>query len=172
VPAGTADLVRAGLLEASADALAPLNRHSVKKGETLATIAKKLKVSRADLAEANYLSTRAKLTAGQQLIIPRAPTTLLALNPENPAPALETTPTPDATLAANVVPARPAPAPLEVAPTRVVHRVKKGETLFSIAKRYGTTVALVRQWNRLRGSAIQAGQRLTILRDRRSVATN
>jgi membrane-bound lytic murein transglycosylase D len=171
VPAGTADLVRAGLLEASADALAPLNRHSVKKGETLATIAKKLKVSRADLAEANYLSTRAKLTAGQQLIIPRAPTTLLALNPENPAPALETTPTPDATLAANVVPARPAPAPLEVAPTRVVHRVKKGETLFSIAKRYGTTVALVRQWNRLRGSTIQAGQRLTILRDR-PVATN
>jgi membrane-bound lytic murein transglycosylase D len=171
VPAGTADLIRAGLLSASADALAPLNRHSVKKGETLATIAKKLKVSRADLAEANYLSTRAKLTAGQQLIIPRAPTTLLALNPDNPAPALETTPTPDAALAANVVPARPTPPPADVAPTRVVHRVKKGETLFSIAKRYGTTVALVRQWNRLRGSAIQAGQRLTILRDR-PVATN
>jgi membrane-bound lytic murein transglycosylase D len=172
VPAGTADLIRAGLLSASADALAPLNRHTVKKGETLATIAKKLKVSRADLAEANYLSTRAKLTSGQQLIIPRAPTTLLALNPENPAPALDTTPTPDAALTANVVPARPTPPPVEVAPTRVVHRVKKGETLFSIAKRYGTTVALVRQWNRLRGSAIQAGQRLTILRDRRSVATN
>jgi membrane-bound lytic murein transglycosylase D len=176
VPAGTADLIRAGLLSASADALAPLNHHVVKKGETLATIAKKLKVNRADLAEANYLSTRAKLTAGQQLIIPRAPATLLALNPENPAPALETLPTetrptPDAALAVNVAPARPTPPPVEVAPTRVVHRVKRGETLFSIAKRYGTTVALVRQWNRLRGSAIQAGQRLTILRDR-SVATN
>jgi membrane-bound lytic murein transglycosylase D len=170
VPAGTADLIRAGLLSVSTDALAPLNRHTVKKGETLATIAKKLKVDRTDLAEANYLSTRAKLTAGQQLIIPRAPTTLLALSPENPVPALETVPTTEAALAANVVPARPTP-PVEVAPTRVVHRVKKGETLFSIAKRYGTTVALVRQWNRLRGSAIQAGQRLTIIRDR-PVATN
>ena len=29
--------------------------HTVKRGETLATIAKKLQVSRADLAEANYL---------------------------------------------------------------------------------------------------------------------
>ena len=44
-------------------ALAPLNWHVVKRGETLLTIARKLKVSRADLAEANYLSTRARVTA-------------------------------------------------------------------------------------------------------------
>ena len=46
----------------------------------------------------------------------------------------------------------------------MVHRVKRGETLFSIAKLYRTTVASLKQWNRIRGSVIQAGQRLTILR--------
>ena len=53
VPQGSADLVRARLEEATED-LASLNYLTVKKGETLATIARKLKVSRTDLAEANY----------------------------------------------------------------------------------------------------------------------
>jgi membrane-bound lytic murein transglycosylase D len=161
VPAGTSDLVRAALLETSPEELAPLNRHTVKKGETLLTIARKLKVSRADLAEANYLKATAKLQTGQQLIIPRAPTLLLATGTDNPGR--------DAVLASNtiVAPAEPEAAELR----RLVHRVKRGETLFSIARLYRTTVASLQQWNRLRGSAIQAGQRLTILRPQ-SVATN
>jgi LysM repeat protein len=44
----------------------------------------------------------------------------------------------------------------------VVHRVKRGETLFSIAQKYNTSVAAVRQVNKLRGSVIKVGQRLTI----------
>jgi membrane-bound lytic murein transglycosylase D len=43
-----------------------------------------------------------------------------------------------------------------------MHRVKRGETLFSIAKRYGTTVALLKEWNGLRGNVIQIGQRLIV----------
>ena len=39
--------------------LASLNWYTVKKGETLATIARKLRVSRTDLAEANYLKANA-----------------------------------------------------------------------------------------------------------------
>jgi membrane-bound lytic murein transglycosylase D len=148
VPAGTADLVRVGLIESSTEDLAPLNHHTVKKGETLLSISKKLKVSRADLAEANYLSAKSRLAAGQRLIIPRPPATLVA---ESDGP--------DVVLASNDD------------EERVIHRVKRGETLFSIAKRYGTTVASVQSWNRLKGSAIQIGQRLTVFRDR-TVATN
>jgi len=44
-------------------------------------------------------------------------------------------------------------------------------TLFSNAKLYRTTVDSLHQWNRLKGSGIQAGQRLTIFRPR-TVATN
>jgi len=42
--------------------------------------------------------------------------------------------------------------------------VKRGETLFSIARLYQTTVTALKQWNRISGSAIKIGQRLTILR--------
>jgi LysM repeat protein len=47
---------------------------------------------------------------------------------------------------------------------RLVHRVRRGETLWSIAQRYGVSVAQVREWNDRRGSAIRAGERLVIFR--------
>ena len=48
--------------------------------------------------------------------------------------------------------------------TSVTHRVKRGETLFSIAKLYRTTVSALKQANRISGSAIKVGQRLTVVR--------
>src|SRR5687768_2638370 len=89
VPAGTSELVLAGMTSTAPEDLVAFNRHTVKKGETIASIAKKLKVSRTDLAEANYLTAKARLAAGQQLIIPLAPTTLLAARTDKPAPATE-----------------------------------------------------------------------------------
>ena len=71
VPYGTADLVLAGMAGSRAEELVSFNHHTVKKGETISSIAKKLKVNRTDLAQANYLSTKASLKTGQQLIIPR-----------------------------------------------------------------------------------------------------
>lgn len=53
---------------------------------------------------------------------------------------------------------------------RVTHVVRRGETLSSISRRYGTTVAAVQGWNGLRGSAIQAGRRLTIFTTRPATA--
>src|SRR5204863_3550525 len=77
VPAGSAEVVLTRVSESGADA-ANLTWHTVRDGETLLTIARKLKVNRSDLAEANYLSVKSRVTAGQQLIIPRPPTVLLA----------------------------------------------------------------------------------------------
>jgi LysM repeat protein len=53
----------------------------------------------------------------------------------------------------------------------VLHRVKSGETLFSIARLYRTTVAAVKEWNRLTSNTILAGQRLRI-HTTRTVATD
>jgi membrane-bound lytic murein transglycosylase D len=155
VPMGAATLINTRLTEQGLDELAPLSHYSVKKGETLASIAKKLRVSRSDLAEANYLSSKARLHTGQQLIIPRAPT-LLAARTEPAEPAV------DAVLASRTQ-ETPAAA-VEEAPARstTTHRVARGETLFSIAKRYGTTVALIKELNSLRGNVIRVGQRLVI----------
>jgi membrane-bound lytic murein transglycosylase D len=128
----------------------------VRKDETLAAVAKKLSVSRSDLAEANYLSSKARLQTGQQLIIPRAPTLLAARTEPTPSPAS------DATVASRTIEAPAA----EQAPVRTTttHRVARGETLVSIAKRYGTTVALIKELNNLSGNVIRVGQRLVIER--------
>jgi membrane-bound lytic murein transglycosylase D len=146
VPAGTAEPVRAGLATASPEQLSPVAYHIVRNGETIAGIARKLKVTRSDLAEANFLSSKARLTPGQQLIIPKAPPL------ERPADPPASAPSP-ATVASE--------AP--TAPVQLTHRVQPGDTLFSIARRYGTSVASLQQLNQLRGTLIQAGQRLTVL---------
>src|SRR6185436_6247527 len=86
VPVGTGDAFRARLSEVVPENLTALQWHTVKRGDSLLSISRKLKVKQADLAEANYLSLRARVTPGQQLIIPRAPTTLLAAKIDNPAP--------------------------------------------------------------------------------------
>ena len=49
--------------------------------------------------------------------------------------------------------------------TYVVHRVRRGQTLVAIARRYGTTVQAIRKRNNLKGrSTIRAGQELRIPR--------
>lgn len=44
----------------------------------------------------------------------------------------------------------------------VRYRVKRGDSLGILAKRYGTTIHAIKRTNKLRGSQIQVGQRLTI----------
>jgi membrane-bound lytic murein transglycosylase D len=154
VPEGMADVVRAQMELIDPARLSPLDWHTVKKGETLLSVAKKLKVTRADLAEANYLKTTAKLSVGQKLIVPRAP-------------KFQTIPDGGLLLAASEADGAPR-ATLENAPpaqagrSKTYHRVKSGETLFSIARLYRTSVALLQEWNGLTGSSIRAGQRLTV----------
>jgi membrane-bound lytic murein transglycosylase D len=186
VPEGTAEAIRAKLAETDPLELSPLNRHTVKKGETLLSISRKLKVTRTDLAEANYLSTKAQLRAGQSLIIPRAPSLLLAgaRTPDSVdasaatagsagtlpdvVPATDTGRTIKTSASTAARTAKPAAGNTSV---KVVHRVKAGETLTSIARTYGTTVAAVKETNRLRTNTIQAGQRLSIV-TRRALATD
>jgi membrane-bound lytic murein transglycosylase D len=167
VPGGTGDIVRAHLAQTDPDDLAPLNWHTVKQGETLLSIARKLKVKSIDLAEANYVSTKARLQVGQRLIIPRAPALLLANGPDNPPPVTESRP-----VEAVVTASAAAPDAGETRQASLIHRVKRGDTLFSIAKLYRTTVASLKTWNRLRTNSIQVGQRLTIFTELPTTATN
>ena len=162
VPDGTGDSVRAALAEAGPDA-ATLNWHTVRKGETLLTIARKLGVNRQDLADANYLSVKSRVTAGQQLVIPRAPTLLLAARTDNPAPLVETRKTDPVLAASATVPNPRAATPASLEHTSLVYRVKSGDTLASIARGFHVTTAALKKWNGLRTSTIRAGQRLTIL---------
>jgi len=154
VPMGAAEAINTRLTEQGGDDLAPLSHYTVKKNETLPSIAKKLGVSRSDLAEANYLSAKSKLETGQQLVIPRAPT-LLATRTETGGQAPDAVPaTATRQVETDDPPAR----------TTTTHRVARGETLSLIAKRYGTTVAHIIELNSLPNSVIHVGQRLIVER--------
>lgn len=73
---------------------------------------------------------------------------------------------PQAPLALPIVdaPVETAPASAASSPTRrkITHVVRRGETLSSIARRYRTTVAAVKETNGLRANGIQAGKRLAV----------
>ncbi len=59
--------------------------------------------------------------------------------------------------------ARRAPARIPAPEGRpAFHMVKRGETLFAIAARYGLEVKALRKWNKLRRNGIQVGQRLRL----------
>jgi LysM repeat protein len=112
-------------------------------------------VSRTDLAEANYLKVNSRVAVGRKLIIPRMPSAALLARAsagelEETAEAIvadvlkETTP-----LAATVTPRR-------------TYQVKRGDTLSAIARKTGTTIAQLKNWNKLKTTNIKAGTRLII----------
>jgi membrane-bound lytic murein transglycosylase D len=150
LPAGTGSLVEQRLAEVPPEEFTSLQWHTVRRGETLQSVANKLKVRRADLAEANYLNARARVRPGQRLVIPRAPTTLLAAAADRPEP-----------LAPKTRPASADPAPPSE-PSRITYRVKPGDTLSSIARSYNTTVSRLRSWNKLKSDRLMPGDRLTV----------
>lgn len=157
VPVGTGDAVRAGLAAAEPHQLNALQWHTVKRGETLATVARLHRVPRADLADANYLRTSARLAPGQRLLVPRMPSAALLARAVG-------SPLPPTALAVAETPA--APEERSTAASRVVYRVRKGDTLSSIARRHGVTVSDIKTWNRLTSSALSVGRRLVIRSDR------
>ena len=98
-----------------------------------------------------------RLRPGQDLIIPRAPTTLLAARTERTAPSA---------VASRAIAER-AESPTAAQPTRQIaqvhYKVKRGDTLFSIAQLFDTTVAKIKSWNRLSSNSIAPGRTLKIL---------
>ena len=48
------------------------------------------------------------------------------------------------------------------APMYLTHRVKRGETLGGIARRYRSSVSSIKRTNKIRGSLIRVGQKLRI----------
>jgi len=156
VPSGTGEQVRDRMASARASELNSLNWYTVRRGESLAAISRKLRVSKTELASANSLSAKSKVRAGQELLIPRAPTTLMATRTERAAPPVlasrpvtGTAAVPDAVRASSRNPS-------------TYYRVKRGDTLFSVARLFDTTVEKIKGWNRLRGNALSVGKKLVI----------
>jgi membrane-bound lytic murein transglycosylase D len=143
VPVGTGPLVERKLASAapSVFAAASFRFHTVKRGETLAGVARRYKTTTAKLAAANDLKTSARLRPGATLMVPAAPATALASRTNTSRP---------------VAVARAGTA------GSAVYRVKPGDTLSRIARQFDMSVDSLKQLNRLSSDSIDVGDRLTV----------
>ncbi|HHB93079.1 MAG TPA: LysM peptidoglycan-binding domain-containing protein, partial [Thioploca sp.] len=111
----------------------PQTIHTVQAGETLYAIARKYGKRVSDLARWNNINPNSDtLSIGQKLIISQS----------SSAPVVITTP--PATL-----PVIPKPSVPNINVNQGYHIVLKGDTLYSIAKHYGFSVADIAAWNGL-----------------------
>ena len=152
VPVGAKPVLETKLAAADPATFTTFIRHTVKSGETIATIARRYKITAANLADANSLKLNAKLALGQALLVPGA--TAATVTSARPS-------TPTLTPAAPATASKPTPADPAKA---VTYRVKSGDTLFAIAKQFDVTIDEIKRWNRLSGSALGIGDKLTIYR--------
>lgn len=159
--------------------------HSVKRGETLTRIAQRYNVTVKDLAEANNISTRTKLTVGANLRIPTtySTTTDFAYNTDT-SPAIETT-TSNEYVSPYLIYVRQDEAEvneetIDVASVEdinneiasvivpegksgVNYRVKRNDSLLEIADLFKVRVSDLRNWNNIPYTeSIKVGQLLTV----------
>jgi membrane-bound lytic murein transglycosylase D len=121
-------------------------RYTVKRGDSLVSIARDFDVSVSQLRQWNRLSAKSNVRPGRVLIIQA---------PESAALAPKPHPKSKSSSQASLTPPN--------GRSRVIHRVKKGETLFAIASNYKTSIESIRDWNNLSQSdGIKVGERLTI----------
>jgi membrane-bound lytic murein transglycosylase D len=113
-------------------------RHKVRRGETLETIAKKYRTDTHSIMLANNMRRPTLIAVGTILRVPRE------CPPERPA----------APKTAKGVASKHEP---------VEHVVRQGDSLYNLAKRYGTTTEEIQRRNKLSGTGLSVGQVLKIL---------
>jgi len=114
--------------------------HTVLPGETLYSIAQQEGIRLESLLSLNHLKENQQPAAGEKLY-------LQATAPARPRLVSESQ------------------ADLAVNEKGITHIVGDNETLFSIARKYGTTVARIREWNKLTDGDLRKGQELVIYKN-------
>lgn len=147
VPVGTGEALGKCLASLPAEKRVQFRTHVVARGQTLYTIARRYGTRSSDIASANAISPRKALKVGTELIIPIEPSTRSASNLR----------------AARKTGNESASAQ----PTRIKHRIRRGDTLGSIASQYGTTIRELQSWNGLTSTRIAVGETLMILAPRK-----
>jgi membrane-bound lytic murein transglycosylase D len=110
------------------------SNYRVRSGDSLWLIARRHGLSVNTLARANGLSSKARLQIGQKLYIPD--------------------------LGAGE--SRKSLAEAEQAKKTIVYRVRRGDTLYSIARRFGVSYKALMAWNDMRSSRIYPGDNITV----------
>ncbi|PKF61190.1 hypothetical protein CW745_11185 [Psychromonas sp. psych-6C06] len=116
-------------------------KHTVRSGESLSILAERYSVTSKELKSYNRLKS-SSLRIGQVLKIP--PNYRLVVKPD---------------------PIAVVPAPDSILSKPTIHKVKSGESLSVIAKRYQTTTQELKSFNKLRSMSLAIGQKIKIPTD-------
>lgn len=132
-----------------------------KHGQSLASIAKSYGITLDQLRQANNLGARQTQATVATLLIPATPAAedggirLVSYDPDADKP-----PVPQTRQARTTPPARM--TRISQAPSIRTHTIRKGDTLYSLARRYNTSVDALRKLNNLKNSSLSTGQRLRV----------
>lgn len=127
LPAGSKGKYLSTIAEIPSDMRVWWRYHEVQTGDTLASIARSYRTPTKAIAEANHLdSDELEVEAGSRLLIPIAPGKHAAME-DPPAYARHAT----------------------------VYKVRKGDTVASVADNFGVPAKMVRRWNRLKGNSLR-----------------
>lgn len=145
VPQGTQALVTRALIAKKEDLNKPVLpvSYRVQRGDNLSTIARRFGVRIEELTQINNLNST-RIYPGRLLVIPKE------IRPGETA---------------DVTPARPTrKVASKEAPSGkfIYHKIKPGESLWSIAEQYNVTVESLFRWNKLKRSRIFPGRKLKV----------
>ena len=117
--------------------------YTLRKNESPDSVAAKFGITLARLREINGLNRHVAVRPGRSLLVPMD-------EDANASNLDETWKNPEFQ------------APENLYGSRVVYRVKSGDSLYAIALKHRVTVAALKEWNHLSGNRLRIGQRLTI----------
>ncbi len=150
IPKGTSEILSEGI--ASLKITVPPQRayvyHKVRSGEALSTIARKYRTSSRAIARANGISKRNFIVAGKLLKIPRNGYTPSSYARSSKSRRIRK----------------------DLTSTR--HIVRRGDSLWIIARKYGTTVTKIKSINNLARPNLRIGQRLKLPVRQKNIVAN
>ena len=144
LPAGTKETFEQAVAAIPPDKRIWWRAHKVEEGETLASIAKKFRVSPASLALVNQIERGSRLDEGTHLVVPLAAgseNSLVRVHERGPRVAYR-------------------------------YRVRTGDTLDLISDRFDVTPYQIRRWNNLKGSTLVPGRTLRLYVSRGQVGSS
>ena len=146
LPADKAETFSANLAawESTGQALSSWTTYKMRAGETLPQVAHRVGVTEAQLREANKIPPRYHLGTGSTILIPRDESMEGDIDADSLAASF--------TLIPEFNDRR-----------RVTYRVRSGDTLQAVAKRWGVRVDDLVAWNGLSNRTLFAGQRLNVV---------
>ncbi len=145
VPADRAESFDANLAawQATGQPLASWTVYTLQSGDVLAKVAERVGLTEAQLREANRIPPRYRPAAGSTILVPRDEATSDDIAPGFIAASFALVPE-----SANL--------------HQVTYRVRRGDTLATVARRWHVSADDIVAWNDLRSMSLFAGQRLTL----------